>query len=432
MPTPPSQSIDESIRRVTVMGLGRFGGGQGVARWWLDRGVDVHVTDQATQDQLAEPVAVLREHDRHDQLTFQLGEHLETDFTETDLVVANPAVALPWANPYLQAAWAAGVPVTTEIALAITHLNRRRVIGITGTAGKSTTAAMTHHALLGCGARSILAGNIGGSLLLNLEELEQVDAVVLELSSAMLWWLGATDDAPPGAPNWSPSIAITTNVEANHLDWHGTESHYRACKKGITRHQQPGDHDIAAGEHDELLPLAVPGMHNQHNAQLAIEAVTRMGCASRDQAIEAVSTFPGLPHRLERLPSFGTNACFNDSKSTTPGATMLAIDAMPDPARVHLIAGGYDKGLEMDALTQRAPSLAGLYAIGATGAGLADASGGHDCGTLEAAVACAVSRMQDGDVLLLSPGCASWDQFDNYEERGNRFRSILDAIRRTP
>ena len=104
MPTPPSQSIDESIRRVTVMGLGRFGGGQGVARWWLDRGVDVHVTDQATQDQLAEPVAVLREHDRRDQLTFQLGGHLETDFTETDLVVANPAVAMPWANPYLQAA----------------------------------------------------------------------------------------------------------------------------------------------------------------------------------------------------------------------------------------------------------------------------------------------------------------------------------------
>jgi UDP-N-acetylmuramoylalanine--D-glutamate ligase len=432
MSAPPPSAIDESIRRVTVMGLGRFGGGLGVARWWLDRGRDVLVTDQATEDALACSVASLREHEHQAQLNFRLGEHREVDFTETDLVVANPAVPMPWANPYLQSAWAAGIPVTSEIAIAVSHLDRRHVIGITGTAGKSTTAAMTHHMMSRCGVRSMLTGNIGGSILSNLEELDQLDVIVLELSSAMLWWLGATDDAPPGSPNWSPHVALTTNIGVNHIDWHGDEAHYRACKKGITRHQHPGDHELTAREHDELLPLAVPGLHNQSNAQLALEAVALMECASRAQAIEAVSTFPGLPHRLERLPSCGTNACFNDSKSTTPAATMLAIDAMQDPSRVHLIAGGYDKGIPLNELALRCRSLAGLYTIGATGPTLADGSGGTDCGTLESAVACAVSRMRADDVLLLSPGCASWDQFDNYEQRGDRFRTILDAITSTP
>ncbi len=432
MGPPHSATLDTSIQRVTVMGLGRFGGGFGAAQWWLDRGAHVLVTDQASPESLEEPVTRLRKHPQADHLRFHLGAHQESDFTDTDLVIANPAVPRPWDNRYLQAAWAAGVPVTTEIALATAHLDRRKVIGITGTAGKSTTAAMTHHLLTGCGRRSLLAGNIGGSLLSCLEEAETADVIVLELSSAMLWWLGATEDAPPDAPHWSPSIAVTTNIEPNHLDWHGDQAHYRACKLGIGRHQRDGDHVVLDVDATEVLPLSVPGVHNQRNAQLALAAAMRLGSVERSDAIAALSTFPGLPHRLERLDVPGSHLFFNDSKSTTPGATALAVDAMPDASRVHLIVGGYDKGIPLESLVECSRSIAGVYTIGATGPALAADTGGIDCGTLEAAVACALSRMQDDDVLLLSPGCASWDQFDNYEQRGDRFRTAVQSLTASP
>ena len=432
MGSTPSATLDTSIERVTIMGLGRFGGGLGVAQWWLDRGAHVLVTDQAPSESLQEPVRQLRMHPQAERLRFHLGEHLESDFTDTDLVVANPAVPRPWDNPYLQAAWAADVPVTTEITLATAHLDRRKVIGITGTAGKSTTAAMTHHLLTQCNHRAVLSGNIGGSLLSSMETNDAADVIVLELSSAMLWWLGATDDAPPGAPNWSPAIAVTTNVEPNHLDWHGNEQHYRRCKAGISRHQHDGDHVVHDIELSDALPLAVPGRHNQWNAQLALAAAMCIGSIERAEAIDALSTFPGLPHRLERIDTSRTDLFFNDSKSTTPGATALAVDAMPDASRVHLIIGGYDKGIALDALVECSRSIAGVYTIGATGPTLAADTGGTDCGTLDAAVACALSRMQEGDTLLLSPGCASWDQFDNYEQRGDRFKATVQSLTSSP
>jgi UDP-N-acetylmuramoylalanine--D-glutamate ligase len=432
MGSTPSPTLDTSIQRVTVMGLGRFGGGLGVAQWWLDHGAHVLVTDQARAESLHEPVTRLKAHPKAERLRFHLGEHQESDFTDTDLVIANPAVPRPWDNPYLQAAWAAGIPVTTEIALATAHLDRRKVIGITGTAGKSTTAAMAHHLLKSCTLRSVLAGNIGGSLLSNMDEAEAADVVVLELSSAMLWWLGATDDAPPDAPNWSPSIAVTTNVEPNHLDWHGDQEHYRRCKAGISRHQHDGDHVVYDVDATDPLPLAVPGRHNQWNAHLALAAAMCLDSIDRSEAIAALSTFPGLPHRLERIDVTGANLFFNDSKSTTPGATALAIDAMPDARRVHLIIGGYDKGIALNALVDCSRSIAGVYTIGATGPALAADTGGSDCGTLEAAVACALSRMQDGDALLLSPGCASWDQYDNYEQRGDRFKATVQSLTSSP
>lgn len=417
--------LDTSIQRVTVLGLGRFGGGLGVTRWWLDRGADVLVTDMASSDDLVDATTCLERHARREHLRWRLGEHRVEDFTEADLVVANPAVAMPWEHEYLRASWDAEVPVTTEIALLVAQLDRSKVVGITGTAGKSTTAAMTHHVLGACGVTSVLGGNIGGSLLTSIDAACNADAVVLELSSAMLWWLGATDDAPAGAPCWSPSVAVTTNIEANHVDWHGSEDHYRRCKAGLTCHQVDGDAHLQGDPGGDAIALCIPGRHNQGNARLALAAALRIADIDPQAAAASLASFTGLPHRLERIASDDGFDYFNDSKSTTPQATVLAIEAMDDPSRVHLVAGGYDKGVPLDAIARHGGELAGLYAIGDTGGDLAVLAGGRDCGTLAEAVQQARQHMKKGDVLLLSPGCASWDQFENFQARGEAFRALV-------
>ncbi len=183
--------IDPAGQRVTVMGLGRFGGGVGVTRWLVQHTARVLVTDLQPQEDLRESLAQLSPLIDDGSVQLRLGKHIQTDFTTCDLVVANPAVPVPWNNSFLKAGRGAGVPITTEIRLLVERLNRQRVIGVTGTAGKSTTAAMTHHILTEIGTASHLGGNIGGSLLNQLGESQLRDWIVLELSSAMLHWLGS-------------------------------------------------------------------------------------------------------------------------------------------------------------------------------------------------------------------------------------------------
>lgn len=409
--------------RVTVMGLGRFGGGAGVARWLAAQGARVLVTDLLDAHALADSVATLG-----GQVELRAGGHRIADFVTADVVVANPAVPRPWANRFLGAASAAGVTVTTEIRLLVERLDRRRVIGVTGTAGKSTTSAMIHHVLAGTARAAHLGGNIGGSLLEHLGAIGEGDWVVVELSSAMLWWLGA-GAAHFGGTAWSPHVAVMTNLEPNHLDWHGSLEHYRDSKLGIFRHQRPGD---AALRGEDLAPgppveLAIPGAHNQRNAQLAVAAAAAAGVGPHEAA-RALATFRGLPHRLQLVGEREGLRFYNDSKATTPQATCLAVGAFDDASRVHLVAGGYDKRIDLSAIAQMAPRLGGLYTIGATGEGLARAAGHAEyCGTLEVAAGRALSRMRAGDVLLLSPGCASWDQFANYEERGEAFCRLVET-----
>jgi UDP-N-acetylmuramoylalanine--D-glutamate ligase len=415
-------------QRITVMGLGRFGGGVGVARWLVERGARVLVTDLQSTEQLAPSVDALRDLIEAGRIALRLGEHDERDFAEADLVVANPAVPKPWDNRFLNTAIKAGVPITTEIRLTTEHLDRRRIIGVTGTAGKSTTAAMIHHVLTAAGARSHLGGNIGGSLLASSSP-GRDDWIVLELSSFMLHWLGEGVGFK-AAPGISPTIAVLTNLEPNHLDWHGTFEHYQQSKENIFRYQQPGDHALRGDTLPELqtpIPLAIPGRHNQRNAQIALAAASRALEIEPRELAPRLADVAGLPHRLQLVAEHDGVRYFNDSKSTTPGATVLAVDAFDDPSRVHLIAGGYDKGSDLSPIAKLAPRLAGLYPIGTTGPAIAGAAGRHaiHCETLDRAIHEAINRLRAGDVLLLSPGCASWDQFTSYEERGNQFAQLV-------
>ena len=412
--------VDPHGQRVTVMGLGRFGGGTGVTRWLADNGARVTVTDLQSRSALAEPLREIAPYVDDGRVRVHLGGHLERDFVECDRVVVNPAVPRPWDNPFLRAARSAGVPLTTEICLVAERVDRARVIGVTGTAGKSTTTAMIHHVLESLGRRAHLGGNIGGSLLARLDEIEPDDWIVLELSSAMLWWLGA----------WSPHVAVLTNLRPNHLDWHGSIEHYHRCKEAIFRNQRGGD--IALREADAWgdgpIRLAVPGEHNQANARLAIATAVRVGLDGA-AAGEALANFPGLPDRLQLVAEQDGRRFFNDSKATTPEATRVAVEAFDDPTAVHLLAGGYDRRTDLAAIVELAPRLAGLYTLGATGRSLAEAvRGGHAeyCETVDRAVTRALARMKTGDVLLLSPGCASWDQFENYRQRGMAFRAAVE------
>lgn len=424
-------------RRITVMGLGRFGGGVGVTRWLCGQGAEVLVTDLDPGEGLGDSLGSLEDLVRAGRVRVRLGGHEAEDFTGADLVVANPAVPRPWENRYLRLARESGVAITTEIGLLTERLPRReRVVGVTGTNGKSTTASMVGHVLSAVGSRVVVGGNVGGTLLGRLGEIDEATWVVLELSSAMLHWL----------EGWSPGIAVVTNVTPNHLDWHGSAAHYEASKRRIVEHQRPGDSALLGagaegwrlgtgverlGADDRAEPpgLVVPGVHNVANARMAVGVARACGVGA-ERAWEAVAGYPGLPHRLEYVGEACGVRYYNDSKATTPEASDLAIESVSGGrrGRVHLVAGGYDKGSALEAWARGLRDLAGVYAIGATGARIASESGGVEAGTLGRAVALAVERARAGDVVLLSPGCASWDQFVNFEARGEAFkRAVRDA-----
>lgn len=429
--------VDWRGRRVTVAGLGRFGGQIAAARWLARQGARVLVTDQAAPEKLIDSVRQLEDL----PIEFRLGEHREDDFTRAELIVASPAI--PPSNTYLNAARAAGVPITTEIRLFIERCPAP-IVGVTGTKGKSTTTAMLGE-ILARRFKTWVGGNIGRSLLLELDQIRPSDLVVLELSSFMLEHLGDM--------KWSPHLAVVTMLAADHLDWHGSPDAYVRAKSNIVRFQKPQDVAVLNEEDPGSIALAgqtaarvvrfgtkdrrpleliLPGKHNQSNAQAAFAAAYQLG-VGRDDAQDALRSFRGLPHRLELVHESDGVRWFNDSIATIPEAAVAALDSFAS-RRVIQIVGGHDKGLPItsmcNALLERAKA---VLCIGETGrmlesamsdSALPAAAPVYHCGDLPTAVAMARRIAGPGDVVLLSPGFSSYDQFVNFQDRGELFARL--------
>jgi UDP-N-acetylmuramoylalanine--D-glutamate ligase len=425
-------------KRVTVAGLGRFGGGIGVTRWLCSQGANVLVTDLDPAENLDNSVKQLEGL----PVDFRLGEHREEDFVGADMIVASPAI--PLQNRYIQAARAAGKPVTTEIRLFVERCPAR-IIGVTGTKGKSTATAMLGK-MLEPTARTWIGGNIGKSLLGDLEEIRKDDLVVLELSSYMLEYLREM--------SWSPSVALVTMIASDHLSWHGSQEAYVDAKRNIIRFQHPEDTAVL-NEEDRVsatfaheapgriiffglkgrkkFDLLIPGSHNQFNAQGAFAAASIFG-VDFTGAQRALAEFAGLPHRLQRVHESGGVTYYNDSIATIPEAAVAALESFPTK-KVIQIVGGYGKDMPVTAMCSALVNRAkAALCIGATGPVIADfleqsplpnAAATYRCGDLATAVAMAKQIAASGDIVLLSPGFKSYDQFVNFEQRGDEFTKLV-------
>ena len=426
-------------KRVTVAGLGRFGGNIAAARWLVEQGAHVLVTDQTPAEKLADSIRQLEGL----PIEWRLGEHRVQDFTNTDLIVASPAIAP--SNTYLTAARSAGVPIVTEIILFIQRCPAT-IFGVTGTKGKSTTSAMLGE-MLKTKFTTFVGGNIGRSLLPDLPRIGKNDVVVLELSSFMLHYLREM--------RWSPHVAIVTMVSADHLDWHGSVEAYQHDKHVITEFQLPDDYAVLNADNPASrafttpgtialfglhathpFELLIPGAHNQLNANAAFTAAQIVGI-SHDDAQSAIQNFKGLPHRLALVHESNGVRYFDDSIATVPEAAIAALDAFPRK-KVLQIVGGYDKKLPFTdlcaALIERAKA---VLCIGDTGDQIAttlEASTYQGsaqvfrCGNLATAMKEAKLTAVNGDIVLLSPGCASYDQFENFQKRGEMFAELAKDL----
>jgi UDP-N-acetylmuramoylalanine--D-glutamate ligase len=421
-------------KRVTVLGLGHFGGGIAVTRWLAGEGAAVTVVDDAPADRLADSVAQLGDV----PVTFRLGgEATDGDFTSAELVVASPAV--PPNHRSLLAARGAGVAVTTEIVLFVERCPAP-VIGVTGTKGKSTTSTLLGR-MLSTRFTTWVGGNIGRSLLAELPNIRPDDRVVLELSSFMLHYLGEAA--------WSPRVAVVTMVSRDHLDWHGSVDAYVGAKRHIVAHQTRGDVAVLnrrdpvdwstatpgmvvhfnTGQ-ERPFALRLPGDHNQLNAQAAFAAASVAG-VTWDAAQAAIADFGGLPHRLEVVADVDGVRWVNDSIATIPEAAVAALRSFPAGRVIQIVGGSGKKALDASPLCDAlAADAKGVLCIGETGKALAAEVNrrrpgrAESVGDLTTAVRTARSMAATGDVVLMSPGHPSYDQFVNFQRRGEMFTAL--------
>lgn len=438
-------------KKVLVVGLGLFGGGVGAVRFFVRKGAQVTVTDLKPEEELRESLDALSGL----PVRFVLGGHEVEDFVSSDIVVPGPAV--PPDSPYLKAAEDSGVPVIWRDNL-IFLLCRSPIVGVTGSNGKSTTTALLGEVLRMKDPRVLVGGNLGGSLLDEIESLPEDAPLVLELSSFQLEALAQICR--------SPQVAVVLNLSPNHIDRHKTFEAYMEAKRNIVRFQGPeglvvlnrddplvwgwreeargrvvgfsacrevdgvflrGEEILADGrflfERDDL---HLPGLHNLYNAMAASAAALALG-VEPEVVREAVRKFRGLPHRLEFVREVRGVRYYDDSKATTPEATVAALRTFEE--NVVLIAGGYDKGLPLGKLADEVSSRAKLVLLlGETGLKLAELVRGprvEICSSLEEALKEASSSAVPGDVVLLSPAAASYDTFRNYEERGDKFKELV-------
>jgi len=431
-------------KRVIVMGLGLLGRGLADTIFLARHGAIVTVTDLKTEEELALSVERLKGL----EIELKLGGHDQVDFTKADMILRNADV--PPTSRYLRQAAENGVPVEMDESL-FSKLFGGTVIGITGTRGKTTTTTLIHRILSRVRPGVRLAGNIKGCATLPLlDAVSDKDTVVLELSS---WQLQGFHEA-----KISPTASVFTNIYPDHLNRYGSMNDYVFDKKAIYCYQQGRDFCVFNGDQPECATLfkeapagrdlfsvrdvpndwriKLPGLHNRSNVAGALSLCTKLG-VEMEAVREATEQFPGVEHRLQTIAVKNGVTFINDATSTTPVAGCAALEAMGNQ-RVFLIAGGADKKLDPAPFVEAAasktyriallkgdgtnPIREGLVANGAEG----KIVGSFD--NLRDAVLQLLAEAQPGDVVLLSPACASFGMFQNEFHRGDTFVSIVNEL----
>jgi len=334
-----------------------------------------------------------------------------------DVLVKSPGV--PGDRPLVVAARERGIPVWSEVELGYRRLAPAgtKLVGVTGTNGKSTTTALLGAIFAAAGRDVAVAGNIGVAL----TSIERADWVVCELSSFQL------EDVHELACD----VAVLLNLEPDHLDRYSSFDEYRDAKLRIFERARAKVVPRGLGldgiefSADDPLPVEplIRGAHNRENAAAATAAARAAGIDD-DAIAEALRTFPGIPHRLELVAEHDGIRYVNDSKATNVAAALRGLAAYAGEA-VHLILGGSPKGEDFSPLAAAiGPNVRSVHLIGAEGPRIGEVVAGDVDGTLAAAVQHAEEWAEPGDVILLSPACASYDQFADFEERGNAFRAL--------
>jgi UDP-N-acetylmuramoylalanine--D-glutamate ligase len=443
-------------KRVLVVGLGRSGVAS--ALFLQSRGARVTVSDAKSEDQLREQIPTLLDAG----IAVETGAHGERTFRDQDLIVVSPGVPVD-AEPLVQAR-ALGQPVIGEIELASQFLPGP-IVAITGSNGKTTTTTLVGEILASSGVKTLVGGNIGTPAISLTEQATADTTIVLEISSFQLETIRT----------FRAKVAVVLNVTPDHLDRHRTFAAYVDAKARIFENQQADDfavlnaddptcvelagrtnaqvfwfsreHEVESGafvrdgqvifRRDALaqVVLAVSeiplkGSHNLENILAAVCAGVLMGCVP-EKIRRAIVNFKAVEHRLEFVATIGGVEYYNDSKATNVDATMKALQSFP--SNIHLILGGKDKGSDYtllnDLLRERVKS---VYTIGAAAEKIQTHITGTtqivSSGTIEAAVKQAAAVAQPGDVILLAPACASFDQFQNYEHRGRVFKDLVGQL----
>lgn len=377
-----------------------------------------------------------------------------------DLVVKNPGI--PYSNPVLQKAQEKAIPIITEVEIAYT-ISEAEIIGITGSNGKTTTTTLIHEILKEGQKNPRISGNIGTVACEVAAKTMKDDVLVMELSSFQLM----------GTRTFKPKISVLLNIFNAHLDYHGTKAEYGKAKANIFKNQTEQDYAVVNGDDPFVMELVgdtkativpfsltqemengayikngqiifnnepiidianivLPGRHNLENILATIAAVKLYGVSN--EAIQKVlQTFTGVKHRLQYIETINGRKFFNDSKATNILATQTAISAFSEP--IILLAGGLDRGNSFDELIPSLKKVKGVIAFGQTADKILDAA--REAGinllkrvdNVEKAVIAAYDMSSEGDVLLLSPACASWDQFKTFEQRGDMFVESVHKLK---
>lgn len=375
-----------------------------------------------------------------------------------EYIVKNPGI--PYSNPLVRGALERGIPVLTEIELAYL-ISKAPIIGITGTNGKTTTTTLIFEMLEKDGKRPLIAGNIGKVASKVAQKATEENIVVMELSSFQLM----------GIETFRPHISIITNLYEAHLDYHGTKEEYAKAKANITRNQTEDDYLIINGDQEELIELtkfskakkvlfstkrviedgayiqdgivyfrgeklidteeiALPGSHNLENILAAVAAVKLAG--GGNEAIRNVlKVFAGVKHRTQYVGEVNGRKFYNDSKATNTLATKAALSAFQSP--IILLAGGLDRGNGFDDLIPYLKNVKAVIAFGQTAEKISETARKAGIKTIvhaenvSDAVPKAYQLSEKGDIILLSPACASWDQYKTFEQRGDIF---IEAVHR--